>query len=279
MYIDGCAPDLGCSLVLRGGNEKTLINVKKIIRHLIYVAYHLKLESKFLLDEFAMPPPLDQLTPHCKLFDELTDNNEDEVQIEGVNLNTPRSGAEEDSDIENATNETESVKFKQALNRIVLSSSPFCNYPMPFLLSKDGKSCPTRHLLPEKIYWSRYLDGSVNEPSKLIEDDHEWVEAQPIDPDVIVKDPHPFTDPTVLVDCLDDEEKRAAILSDFRASGGRLDLKMYHLYEEQETRKVYGRYYDKVFETEDVTKYNEDEAGEDVPDIEQAAEAFHDPKV
>jgi hypothetical protein len=31
--------------------------VKEIIYFMIYVAYHLKLELSFLMDEFAMPPP------------------------------------------------------------------------------------------------------------------------------------------------------------------------------------------------------------------------------
>lgn len=58
MFFDGCAPDLGCSLVLRGGNRKTLKRLRKIVEYLIYVAYQLKLEAKFLADEFALPPSL-----------------------------------------------------------------------------------------------------------------------------------------------------------------------------------------------------------------------------
>ena len=61
IYLDGCAADLGCSLVLRGGGSKTLAQVKKLVRYFIYVSYHLKLESKFLMDEFAMPPPVTKL--------------------------------------------------------------------------------------------------------------------------------------------------------------------------------------------------------------------------
>ena len=33
-----------------------LAKVKKIMKHLVYVAYNLKLELRFLMDEFALPP-------------------------------------------------------------------------------------------------------------------------------------------------------------------------------------------------------------------------------
>ncbi len=58
MYFDGCASHLGCTVTLRGGGVNELKKVKQIIHFMTYVAYHAKLETSFLMDEFAMPPPL-----------------------------------------------------------------------------------------------------------------------------------------------------------------------------------------------------------------------------
>ena len=40
-----------------------LAKVKKIMKHLVYVAYNLKLELQFLMDEFALPPSPRTLVP------------------------------------------------------------------------------------------------------------------------------------------------------------------------------------------------------------------------
>lgn len=76
---------------------------------------------------------------------------------------------------------------------MILSSSPFCQYPLPYLLTKEGQKCTSRDFIAEKIYWSRYLECSgaccggygpggsgngvgVGEPLHLPQDDCEWVE-------------------------------------------------------------------------------------------------------
>ncbi|XP_065655744.1 1-phosphatidylinositol 3-phosphate 5-kinase isoform X3 [Hydra vulgaris] len=225
MYFEGCAPDLGCSLVLRGGNIKTLIKVKKIIQYLIYVAYHSKLEMKFLLDELAMPPSLDQLLPKSKSASSLQDKDNTE---DGNAINVESS-------------DSEAKKFQKCLQRIILSSSPFLTYTMPYLLTEEGSKSSCRDFISDRIYWSRYLDGSIYRPGKLREDDHEWVEnSVKISSEVRIKPPHIFTDPSVLIKYIDDEKKRGKLLNDYRAQGGCIDLKMFQDYEDRERRKIYG---------------------------------------
>ena len=58
MYFDGCAAHLGCTIALRGGSSQELRKVKNIVRFLVYCAYHSRLETSFLMDEFALPPSL-----------------------------------------------------------------------------------------------------------------------------------------------------------------------------------------------------------------------------
>ena len=56
MYLSGCPKELGCTIVLRGGDELVLSKLKKITEFMTYVAYNLKLESALIRDEFAQTP-------------------------------------------------------------------------------------------------------------------------------------------------------------------------------------------------------------------------------
>jgi uncharacterized protein YaaR (DUF327 family) len=55
-YLQGCPPELGCTLVLRGANREVLSEVKKIISFCLVVAYHLRLEVAYYGDRFAQLP-------------------------------------------------------------------------------------------------------------------------------------------------------------------------------------------------------------------------------
>jgi 1-phosphatidylinositol-3-phosphate 5-kinase len=56
MFLSGCPKELGCTIVLRGGDNQTLAKVKRITEFMIYVVYNLKLETCFMRDEFAAVP-------------------------------------------------------------------------------------------------------------------------------------------------------------------------------------------------------------------------------
>lgn len=56
MYISGCPKELGCTIVLRGGDSAVLSSVKRITEFMIYVVYNLKLETYLMRDEFAQIP-------------------------------------------------------------------------------------------------------------------------------------------------------------------------------------------------------------------------------
>ena len=49
-YLEGCPPELGCTLILRGAGRKVLNDVKKIISYGIMLAYHLRLEVAYYTD-------------------------------------------------------------------------------------------------------------------------------------------------------------------------------------------------------------------------------------
>lgn len=56
MYLTGCSKDLGCTIVLRGGDNETLVKIKTITEFMTYVVYNLKLETCLMRDEFALIP-------------------------------------------------------------------------------------------------------------------------------------------------------------------------------------------------------------------------------
>lgn len=51
IFLSGCRPELGCTIALRGANQKLLSKVKYIMEFMVYVVYNLKLESSLLRDE------------------------------------------------------------------------------------------------------------------------------------------------------------------------------------------------------------------------------------
>ncbi|KAI9825842.1 MAG: 1-phosphatidylinositol-3-phosphate 5-kinase [Thelocarpon impressellum] len=58
IYISGCPPDLGCTVVLRGASTEFLARIKRITEFMIYVVYNLKLETCLMRDEFVLIPSL-----------------------------------------------------------------------------------------------------------------------------------------------------------------------------------------------------------------------------
>jgi len=56
VYMDGCDPALGCTLILRGSADyRELTRVKSVVNFLVYVAYAQGLEIAMLQSQFSMP--------------------------------------------------------------------------------------------------------------------------------------------------------------------------------------------------------------------------------
>ncbi|CAN8235640.1 unnamed protein product [Cochlearia groenlandica] len=58
MYFEGCPRRLGCTVVLRGSCREELKRVKHVIQYAVFAAYHLSLETSFLVDEGASLPKI-----------------------------------------------------------------------------------------------------------------------------------------------------------------------------------------------------------------------------
>ena len=272
MFFEGCSPDLGCSLVLQGGDKPTLTKVKAIMKYLIYVAYHLKLENKFLMDEFALPPTLDNLLPHgCvqddktkravfKIAEEDLEEEEEEEEAEVEEEEDKEDDDDNDDDVQNDNDKCvkaklenniivekcpntkeddmlkESKKFGYLISKVLLSSSPFCVYSLPYLLTDEGRKCRCRRFIPGQLYLSKLLNDE-NIEEKEITEDCIVTKVKQDNPDLIFKEPHAFTQSAVIPRPQDQATK--SLLADFRARGGVVDLKTYRDFEElhKERRK------------------------------------------
>lgn len=117
-------------------------------------------------------------------------------------------------------------KFRKLLNEVLLSTSPFVKYDVPFLESELGSDCCSRKYFAhiDELYWSCRFDPSKYD-SKRSQKYHEG--EHPRKPlmswsDVEVVEAHPFilTELTSM-----NRNKTESMLADFRARGGRIVLK------------------------------------------------------
>jgi 1-phosphatidylinositol-3-phosphate 5-kinase len=114
MWFSGCPKELGCTIVLRGGDRATLAKIKRVTEFMIYVVYNLKLETSLMRDEFALIPSYTSegsISPnkrtseqsvtavqseHVSAITTSTEFNEDSHSIESPTA--PRDGGKGDTD-------------------------------------------------------------------------------------------------------------------------------------------------------------------------------------
>ncbi|KAF8946973.1 1-phosphatidylinositol-3-phosphate 5-kinase [Haplosporangium gracile] len=106
MFFQDCPGNLFCSLVLRGGCLETLNRIKKVVRLMVWVSYHLKLETSLMNDQFAMTSAM---------------RDSQMVDEEKVNISS-------DPDISRLQESL--IPYKKT----ILSASPFVRFNPPFLL-------------------------------------------------------------------------------------------------------------------------------------------------
>jgi 1-phosphatidylinositol-3-phosphate 5-kinase len=56
IFLEGCPKQLGCTLLLRGGERTELVAVKRVATFAVAVAYNLRLEVSYLNDRRAQLP-------------------------------------------------------------------------------------------------------------------------------------------------------------------------------------------------------------------------------
>ncbi|KAK9460013.1 uncharacterized protein V1516DRAFT_713137 [Lipomyces oligophaga] len=152
--FSGCPPSLRCTIVLRGGDMNTLLQIKIITQFMIYMVYNLKLETCLMRDEFVfMPSPAIQ----------------DQAQSNGLakwKQKALQTGSDEMQDLVPASgklNDAAISDYYDALaklyNERIVSTSPFVDVPQPYLLLK-ARQAEKRLQKLEKI--TRILNGKTD---------------------------------------------------------------------------------------------------------------------
>ncbi|KAJ5808745.1 hypothetical protein N7474_010014 [Penicillium riverlandense] len=169
MYISGCPKELGCTIVLRGGDEKVLGKVKRITEFMIYVVYNLRLETCLMRDGFAKIPT--SPTGEMKKIDNNGDKknsplpiaNEGEQEVStSQQEHNEKSGdlldgkppvAAEATDVpDDVPMPTYYNDMVQDVDTKILSTSPFVKFEPPYLLMR------TREMERRLAYLKRLRD-------------------------------------------------------------------------------------------------------------------------
>ena len=209
-----------------------LAKVKRIFHHMVYVAYSLRLELHFLMDEFALPPDTSHLVEGwetaAKNFEKRLKMNESELDGRKEEVSEPCSEQKKNL---TETSQQDSVEgtelFLTALKSTALSSSPFLDYPLPYLLTEAGRNMALRSTLPPDIYWSARLTSDhccrpLADEGLEEFDFSKHPHQRRLSKLVCKLDPHPLTSASLTMEHGD--LLFQALLSDFRAQGGQIHL-------------------------------------------------------
>jgi len=146
IYLSGCQPDLGCTIVLRGAETSSLSKLKRITEFMCYVVYNLKLETCLMRDEFVM-------IPATSSSGTLASSNQAEAppQSEGeTSKDTPtnedaaatnaKSGPQASADGIPVPQDAPAPSFYSEMvenhRTKIMSASPFVKFMLPYLLNQ-----------------------------------------------------------------------------------------------------------------------------------------------
>jgi len=176
IYLSGCECDLGCTIVLRGGDTKTLRCIKRITEFMCYVAYNLKLENYLMRDEFIS-------IPH-------TAESQIEAHDEPLSWRNPMSptlGERQKAVIDTLNQEagTQQIHFKyekleEETRKRMLSASPFVVFMQPYLLTqlRDLERRLATYKLLRDEYAAADEDGEDEEEDLAVDEHFKLVEPE-----------------------------------------------------------------------------------------------------
>lgn len=136
IYLTGCQPDLGCTIVLRGAEIEELRRLKRITEFMCYVVYNLKLETCVMRDEYVLIPAIandEQGMTELgeKGLQESRRNTTLELMCGSMKENGSIAKQPLDADLPSFAED-----IVQRHRTRIVSSSPFVKFMQPYLLSK-----------------------------------------------------------------------------------------------------------------------------------------------
>ncbi|XP_024081526.1 1-phosphatidylinositol 3-phosphate 5-kinase isoform X2 [Cimex lectularius] len=241
MVFEGCPyPELGCTVLLRGGLIQELTKVKKAIASLIFAYYNARLEVSYHMDAGAVVPStqnvfldsLEQnlLSEDCfdvksKTKQHNSHQTEERHRTEAVSdfsdpLRAWKGNCANTNDELSVTEVPFGNSFRKALEDNILSISPFLKFSLPYLESEEGKQSVLRSFFSKELYWSAQLTDNLPKQRLNLSSDC----TGNIMENVKLKDVHEFVK-AKLIESVDSNEIKA-LLASYRATGGRFPIKM-----------------------------------------------------
>lgn len=173
VWISGCRPELGCTIVLRGAEIETLRRIKRITEFMCYVVYNLKLETCLMRDEFVLipssistakstppnpdvalakttgvengptaptPQPLEPSTADAQVSQEddnpETKPNELNHLVDAARHVVSEPVAQPEDEPDDASMPSQYRELIETARTRLISSSPFVKFPEPILLAR-----------------------------------------------------------------------------------------------------------------------------------------------
>ncbi|RAK92231.1 1-phosphatidylinositol-3-phosphate 5-kinase [Aspergillus costaricaensis CBS 115574] len=153
MYLSGCRKELGCTIVLRGGDSEVLAKVKRITEFMTYVVYNLKLETCLMRDEFAQMPALTDAEKEKKIDAGHDSSEGSSSSLPKDTITDPETASEVPDDVPRPTYYEDIVRDHETK---VLSASPFVQFEPPYLLMR------AREMERKLAYLKRLRDKDLN---------------------------------------------------------------------------------------------------------------------
>lgn len=128
IFLSGIPRELGCTVLLRGADMASLGSVKRIVQLMVYIMFNLKLETALLREEYALVP---DVPPMLKKIDKIRQKDKTEGKSNGSTQTPPPSAA---------TDSFHDLFNPALVEDKLLSTSPFVDYGLPYLLQVVQKS-------------------------------------------------------------------------------------------------------------------------------------------
>jgi hypothetical protein len=200
-----------------------------------------KVEGETVLDEETMDNPETNNKHHLQLEDNgdlsveargavVIDHQSIQMNKSEVLTNDDVTGSDcvkinptsmENQTCDFATNVVNSESFQYILDNVVLSSSPLVKYPLPYVLTPEGKHCELSEFMRKDIFWSPifFCDNSTDPNTSEDQVDNSPNKNSET---VFFKETHPFV--SAVLKNNPRESRALQLLANFRAEGGRIIL-------------------------------------------------------
>ena len=169
VFLSGIPKQLGCTILLRGGDMDVLANVKAVVEFMVYVVFNLRLETSLMIDQFVSIPTdtVEKVAPLT-----IRGLNSDE---KNENSNVEKGKVEKDAVSSSAISINDTGYFNDLVRLQadkILSASPFIQFGYPYLLQV------ARHLEDNLVDTERRNEKLEYDDEKVMGEEFEKLELK-----------------------------------------------------------------------------------------------------